>query len=101
MILPKGIEERRFRDWNTLLREYMEVWEIALAQGREEWLESQIPICREEEEFRLWLTEMRETLSNHAEVTGYTDADAVDGQPDSRSHEPRCARSGREHLRRP
>jgi len=42
MQLPDGLENRRFGEWNCLVRGLMEVWELAKRQGVERQLEEHL-----------------------------------------------------------
>jgi len=45
MWMPEGLEKRRFKDWNRLVRELMEVWEAARLLGKEAWFQEQLELC--------------------------------------------------------
>ena len=78
MWLPEGLEQRRFKDWNRLVRELMEVWEIAHQLGKERWFQEQLEECVEENGLRERLAELRVKLETEATGTGYNLAESVD-----------------------
>lgn len=72
MWIPEGLEQRRFGEWNRLVREMMEVWEAACRLGKEAWFQEQLGSCREERELLDCLAALRLKLTAEEEppVTG-------------------------------
>jgi hypothetical protein len=78
MWMPEGLEQRRFKDWNLLVRELMEVWETAHLLGKEAWFQEQLEACSEEKELRERLGDLRAKLAAEAAGSGYNLAESVD-----------------------
>lgn len=79
MWIPEGLEQRRFGEWNRLVRELIEVWDVAHSLGRETWMQEQITSCREEAEFLERLAALRLQLAEEGKRSGYNLAETADG----------------------
>ena len=79
MWMPEGLEQRRYKDWNRLVRELMEVWETAHLLGKERWFQEQLEVCVEERELLDRLAELRSKLAMEGRRSGYNLAETGDG----------------------
>ena len=79
MWMPEGLEQRRYKNWNRLVRELMEVWETAHLLGKERWFQEQLEVCVEERELLDRLAELRAQLAMEGRRSGYNLAETGDG----------------------
>jgi hypothetical protein len=78
MWMPEGLEQRRFRNWNRLVRALIEVWDAAHLLGKEDWFQEQLEGCREEDELLERLDALRRRLTLESEGTGYNLAERAE-----------------------